>query len=472
MSIEFTRKRFFQSSAAVGGGLLLGGPFAALNAQAAQKRVAGYGPLYPTPEQDSGDIYLRLPRGFKYRVISKQGDPMSDGHATPGIFDGMGAFAGEGDTTVLIRNHENRSRAGELGVIVPSGLRYDPDPNTRGGNTKLVVDKHRNVVQSFGVLAGTHTNCAGGETPWGSWITCEEIFNYGSVENNVNPPGVAHGYAFEIPSAADGPVAAVPIKSAGRFSHEAVAWLDGIMYETEDRTPSCFYRYIPDSVPQSFGDLAEDDGELQALVVDGSPNFNANAASPGQSLPVSWVKIEEPDPASDTVRVEAQSKGAARFAREEGIWAADNSVYFDCTTGGDAGQGQLWRYRPTGAASGVLTLVYESEGEDDLDNPDNVVIVPMTGHVFLQEDGDDSQFVRGVTPRGGIYDFAEAVLEPESEFCGGCFDPDGTTLFLNQQGDRQDGSPAEVGSDPANPPAGSAAYTYAIWGPFARADRV
>ncbi len=246
---DLTRRTFVKGSAAVGGGIALGGPISALGADAAHgkvKRVVGYGDLQPTPEQDTGEVYLDLPRGFRYRVISRDYEIMSDGNPTPGIFDGTGAYPGPRNTTVLIRNHENRSRPNEITVDVPVGRRYDPDVNVRGGNTKLVVDRNRRVVESFAVLGGTHTNCAGGVTPWNSWITCEEIFNYGAVENNVTPgTGVPHGYAFEVPSEATGPVSPVPITAAGRFAREAVAFLDGILYQTEDRGDAAFYRFVP-----------------------------------------------------------------------------------------------------------------------------------------------------------------------------------------------------------------------------------
>jgi hypothetical protein len=128
---ELTRRRFIQGSA----GIALGGPIAALAAQAAQGKVpraVGYGPLRDTPELDSGEVYLRLPEGFRYRVISRDNEPMGDGRPTPGIFDGTGSFPGPRGTTILIRNHENRSRANEITVHVPAGKRYDPTPTCAG----------------------------------------------------------------------------------------------------------------------------------------------------------------------------------------------------------------------------------------------------------------------------------------------------------------------------------------------------
>jgi secreted PhoX family phosphatase len=133
-------------------------------------------------------------------------------------------------------------------------------------------------------------------------------------------------------------------------------------------------------------------------------------------------------------------------------------VYFDVTNGGAAGQGQVWEYDPERE---TITLVYESPSSAVLQSPDNVVVVPKTGHILLQEDSAGEQFMRGVTTAGEIYDFARSAAN-DTEFCGGCFDPHGQILFVNQQGER--------GSLPSGPP-NLGGVTYAVWGPWKSVGR-
>ena len=495
------RRMFLRSTLA--GAAMAVSPFQGLAARAAfgqpPASAPGYGPLVL-----KGDLWL--PEDFNYQIISRQGVPMSDGNPTPGIFDGMGAFRGRHrDTTILIRNHENRRRAGEITVVVPADKRYDPDPSYNGGDTKLVLRRQRTgahdplsgqplyqyeIVRDFAILGGTDTNCAGGVIGE-SWVTCEEVVNRSAA-------GLKHGYSFEIPAYADGPVKAVAIVGMGRFAHEAASELDGVIYETEDRSivsdptaphpqsrkllGACFYRYVvdrwdgrddeDDDQHRRFGRrLAGTRGRLEALKL--RDEFHANmdvGRVVGHPYPVEWVPVPEPDHEDDSdnrrdriaglmpTRVQAQDRGAAFFDRLEGIWTDDKRrvVYFDATAGGlgaGAGFGQVWEYDPRRR---TVTLVFESPSAAVLEGPDNVVVVPKTGDIFLQEDADGEQYVRGVTANGEIYAFARTVAN-ETEFCGGCFDPDGNTLYLNQQGER--------GSLPGGPPNGGA-VTYAIYGPF------
>lgn len=480
-------RRTFLTRTAAAGGLAVVSPLHALGVRAAHghtpRHVAGYGPLTPKGPE------LALPPGFHYQVISRQGLPMHDGQLTPSCFDGMGAFPGPGGTTILIRNHENRERPGEVPVVTP----YPYDLKVRGGATKLVVRRELEasggggderaytytVENSFAILSGTSTNCAGGVLPFGKWLTCEEVVKgptFGPPPpRGDGPTPLKHGYIFEVDAKADGPVQAVPIVGAGRFSHEATVWRGGILYQTEDRNirtegGSCFYRYLPDRRTGQSGSFADTSGVLQALKIKDEFRANMDAGRiVGRPYPVEWVTIDEPDHEDDTdmnrvrtpgrtpVRFQAQDRGAAVFDRQEGMWVGGGArIYFDCTEGGALNLGQVWEYDP---ARETLTLIYESIDAAFLKHPDNIVVVPGTGDLFLCEDSSiEPQYIRGLTMDGDIYDFAQAI-ENDTEFAGACFDPQGETLFVNQYGARS------VADLPLGP-AGRGGVTYAIYGPF------
>jgi len=397
--------------------------------EVALRGAGGYGLLRPAGRE------LALPEGFNYSVLSYPGKRMSDGHPTPNAFDGMAAFPLPNGNIRLIRNHENRDPAGTAQVRGDPGRVYDP--RAGGGTTSLEVKIASNgsatLVRDFVSLGGTLVNCAGGPTPWGTWLTCEE-----TVEGRASGRGEEHGYVFEVPALAEEQVRSVPLKAMGRFIHEAVA-VDpgtGVVYETEDRQLAGFYRFIPNT----RGALAEG-GALQMLAVDGRPNYDtAIGQQMGQTIPVSWVPIENPDlggPA-DPAAVFGQgfAKGGARFSRLEGCWWGDGGVFFHATNGGDAKVGQVWFYRPQGANRGSLTLVFESPSAAVLDAPDNITVSPRRG-IVMCEDGGGEQMVRGLTPEGRIFDFARNILNAR-EFAGACFSPTGRTLFLNIQGSTLD----------------------------------
>ena len=497
-------------------------PFEALGARVANGQTppetTGYGPLLPKPPvggTEGIDNILALPAEFNYQVIDRQGLLQRDGRLTPGVFDAMGAYpdagqnsSGEtttgetstsetnspGSRTILIRNHENRERAGEIKVV--TGPEFEYDETAFGGCTKLVVERRKTgesdpetgqefyeyqVVDKFNIIGGTSTNCAGGEVPFKKWITCEEVVK--RTGDNKK-----HGYNFEVDAMSDGPVVAVPIVAAGRFVHEATAWRAGILYQTEDRSlqsdplrgqiGACFYRYIPDQRVGQSGNLAETTGVLEAAKHRDFPNFNFDAVTtPGAEFPIEWVTIDEPDHEDDTdnrrdrergftpTRVQAADKEAGYFDRMEGIWmegaeGQGGSIFFDCTTGGPQNLGQVWKYDE---GREVLTLVYVSTNRQQLENPDNITIVQQTGDVFLCEDSPGEQYIRGLTQEGEIYDFALALTN-DTEFCGAVFDPDRQTLYVNQQGERGiEGLPETPTEGPVDP---RAAVTYAIYGPF------
>jgi len=406
--MSLSRRQFFVLASTSATGAVLLSPLQAFYA----KKAFAAGPYGPLQADPNG--VLDLPAGFTYRRLSETGQTMNDGYKVPGGHDGMAAFSGSNGNTILIRNHE-LNPASTTSVGAPSTKKYDTQG--KGGCTKVTVSASRTLVSHYGVLAGTYRNCAGGPTPSGSWLSCEESFEVGNKK---------HGYIFEVPSSATTFVTPVALTAMGRFNHEAAA-VDpntGYVYLTEDRGDSLFYRFVPNqSSNLSAG------GVLYALKITGMSGVNTKTGFPKNSpKAVEWVRIDTPDPANDTVRVEGYNKGAARFSRGEGIVYGGNYVYFTCTDGGTSADGQIWRYSP---ANNTIELYIEPNNSGVLDNPDNIVVA-STGDLFLCEDGDGTDYIVGITSSGQLYQFAKNALNT-SEFCGVCFSPDGQTMFVNIQ---------------------------------------
>jgi hypothetical protein len=431
-------------------GLVARNTLAAVHLQRdAANQDSGYGTLKRIPSKNTGDELLALPQGFQYTVFGKTGELMSDGYKTPPDHDGMAAFAVNGKVR-LVRNHESRKHGTS---IAPAGQSYDK--TATAGTTTLEVDPQtRELQKSFISLSGTMVNCAGGPTPWGTWLTCEETTVgtvvgkvYHQEENRANFDK-NHGYVFEVPVLSDEPVEARPILSMGRFVHEAVA-VDpstGIVYQTEDTGTAGFYRFIP-NVPAKL----QEGGRLQMARIKGKPEFDTRRGQkPLTTYEVDWVEIREPDPSNATEKPEAlfeqgKALGGATFGRLEGCWYGSGNIYINSTDGGDAKLGQVWRYRPKGEDLGELTLLFESPSIEVMEAPDNLCVSPRGGLVIC-EDGGGENYLRGLTEDGRVFDFALNTLN-SSEFAGACYSPDGRTLFVNIQ----------------NP-----GLTLAIWGPWER----
>ena len=400
----------------------------------------GYGPLEEVLDDATGLPLLKLPRGFRYRSMGWTGDPMSNGASTPGGHDGGAALAGPGALVHYVRNHELRFSSRWTGPF--NAPTYDAG-QAPGGTTTLVFNPNGGYyVRTDPSLSGTIRNCAGGPTPWNSWLTCEE---------NLDEPGIGlgtlqqkHGYIFEVPSI--GTATAQPMIAMGRFNHEALAVdpTTGFVYETEDRGQSGLYRFIPNA----YGQLGLG-GKLQMLKVKGFPQLDTSTGmTQGAWMDVEWVDIAVPDKRDhnpgDTGGVFRQGfdQGGASIRRGEGAWYGNGHIYFISTSGGDAGEGQVWELDPLNQR---LRLLYESPDESTLDNPDNVAVSPRGGLV-LCEDGDlDGQYMRGLGLNGDIFPLARnnVVLAGQvngingdfrgSEWAGASFTPCGRWLIANIQ---------------------------------------
>lgn len=409
----------------------------------------GYGELFPTAATNTGETFLSLPKGFEYNAFGKVKGMMSDGRPTPAAHDGMWTFKVKNELR-LVRNHEVSNRSVPLSNAgIGSGNHYDETAG--GGTTTLVINPKTNlVVRDFVSLSGTLINCAGGPTPWGSWITCEETTLGQTVRTNSTTGRKTggflkpHGYCFEVPASANTTVPPVPLKAMGRFVHEAVA-VDrktGVVYETEDFGTAGFYRFLPKRNKR----LAEG-GVLQMLAITGKPEYDTRSGQKmGSTLPASWVTIDNPDPKEadvDPIAVykQGKAKGGATFSRLEGCEIDKKGrVYFTATSGGDTKGGQIWMYEPTSRNDGRLHLVFESPSQELLYMPDNICLMPKSELLFVCEDTDyagiaAANHLRVLTPEGKMATFAKNVSKDfgRSEFAGSTFSPDGDTLFVNLQ---------------------------------------
>jgi len=413
----------------------------------------GFGPLKP----DLNGV-IDLPAGFSYTVVSERGQEMDDGLLVPGLQDGMAAFAGENGQVILVCNHEIHpyeveesafGRRAERIELVEQSSHYDIGMGKSpalGGTTTIHYDPAaRRRTHMHMSLMGTENNCAGGPTPWGTWLTCEECFfdpgtsfEWGYVVHRQSK----HGYIFEVPADAMEAVNSVPLKHLGRFEHEAVAVnpATGVLYMTEDRHQSLLYRFLPE-VP---GKLREG-GRLQALGVKGEGGFdtrnwiNPKGMAADRAYEATWIDLENPDVPTNDLRLRGAEKGAAVFARGEGICYADGEIIMAATIGGPERLGQLFAYTPstaegTGAeekAPGHIRLLAESTSDSILRHADNITMSPW-GDLVVCEDTATHCGLVGVTPTGQQYALADNA-HTSSELAGICFAPDGKTMFTNIQ---------------------------------------
>ncbi|WP_119730755.1 alkaline phosphatase PhoX [Thermomonospora amylolytica] len=388
MPIGLKRRAFLRGTAIAGGTAAFSGVlWQRAFAEPAQPGVGPYGPLRAA---DANGI--QLPEGFTSRVIARSMQRVPGTRYTWHPAPDGGACFPAGDGWIYVSNSE-----------VP----------LVGGASAVRFDASGNVVDAYRILNGTTMNCAGGATPWGTWLSCEE-YDLGIVYETYPQGGRS----------------AVQRPALGRFTHEAAACdpVRRVVYLTEDEEDGCFYRFRPDT----WGDLSS--GTLEVLVGSGTGK-------------VTWQRV--PSPRVWVTPTRHQVDGAMRFNGGEGCYYTGNVCYF--TTKGD---GRVWAYD---AATSTLALAYDDDlvtGEAPLTGVDNITGA-RTGDLYVAEDGGNME-INLITPDGVVTPFLRVLGHDESEITGPAFSPDGTRLYFSSQR----GTSGFAG--------GTDGYTYEVTGPFRR----
>ena len=394
---ELRRREFIGTGLVAAGTLTLGPEFWKSLAKPAQPAVGPYGPL-AAPDANG----IALPEGFSSRIVARGSQPVQGTGYTWHIFsDGASTFATPDGGWILVSNSETPTPA-DLPIDPPLGAPGE------GGASSLRFDRDGTIVDAYRILSGTSSNCAGGPTPWGTWLSCEEVDD--GLVWECDPTGERE---------------AVVHPALGVFKHEAVC-VDkrtGILYLSEDEGEGCFYRFRP----TRRGDLSE--GTLQVARV-------------GRRGAVRWFRVPDPSAASGPTR--EQVPKATRFKRGEGIWYDRGFVYLATT-----GDSRIWAYN---AREKTMKTIYNPERIVDppLTDVDNITVHKPSGDLFVCEDNGapDAYDVALITPGGRRHDRPRKVArfakltgpahgEPNSdaasEVAGVCFNPAADRMYFSSQ---------------------------------------
>jgi secreted PhoX family phosphatase len=483
--MTFTRRQMLTGGAAAGVGLAIAGTMPTLGvATAAPASLPAHGGpgdrrLFPPLQDDPNDI-LAVPQGFAYTIASRVGETdlsFSQGK-TPDFHDGTAVVGADRRGFTLIQNHELTPNMVTFGVPHVAGTVYDPGAVNASGCTVLTTDRRGNRTGEWVGISGTVRNCAGGATPWGSWLTCEEIFiTAGATWSAGGATGTYeknHGYVYEVFQGTSDQQLPKPIKAFGRFEHEALAVEPRRprVYLTEDASgpTGLVYRWtaprgtrLGPGLADALSDTAGTLEAMQILLDDGSvlPDVAyITSAQLGRPFKVTWTEVPDRDATTTPIRKQFVHGTVTRGRKFEGIWGTDQGAYIvnsfafgatELPADATKHDGMVWYYDYSDETITLVTYFPHNplaEGEGpfpalyDLyfDGPDNVSVTPW-GTLVLAEDGVRASHVLSAVPGGPTQAIARNELvngssngsPTYSEFTGPTFSPDGKVLFVNIQ---------------------------------------
>lgn len=382
-----SRRHFLARSMTGAVGLGLFGSAVFLPSTARAGGADDFGPLL-APDANG----LRLPAGFQSRIVARSNQLVgTTGHVWHTNPDGGATYPHPEGGWVYVSNFEN----GAAGT---------------GGTGAIRFDVNGNVVDAYRILTGTTNNCAGGRTPWQTWLSCEETSTGQVWECNPFAPG------------SSGTVR----PALGRFQHEAAAvdFVHQKLYLTEDRTDGLLYRFTPNAYPNLAAGVLE-----VAQILD--PGGQGTIAV-GQVRPLAWHVV--PDPLATSTQTRFQVAQASRFNGGEGIDYHAGQIYF--STKGD---NRVWQIDTDTNQISIRYALASSPGSP-LSGVDNVFVAP-NGEIYVAEDPGDLQVV-ALTASGGIQPIVQVTGQPGSEITGPALSPDGRRLYFSSQ--RSPGTTYEV----------------------------